>query len=283
MSKNYVYHIPDPYDKEDTNLGYIGVSTNLQKRFDEHSISKYTIGNAIRNNNLSFEDVVVINIFENDVDKLAYKEENKMRPSPFIGWNIAAGGNGGWSHVDPSHPGDKNGMYNSGMLPIIDTDGNQYSIDKNKYDPDLHTPIMSKNGEVNVKDRGGTKRISKEGFKNGDYESINKNKVVCKRISTGEMMSVDKETFESDPDLVGSTKGTSNKSMTYLIFDSDSKMRYIVEGKLRDFLKANNLPPSMSETPLYRKIGSNKSRLEKLGFYPTYKGWYLTKRKDKNG
>ncbi|MCD6435792.1 MAG: hypothetical protein J7L15_05340 [Clostridiales bacterium] len=94
---NKVYHIPDPIDPQDIDLGYVGVSTDVKRRFKVHCDSTYTVGIAVREHGIVFEDVVIIEDFKDDVDKKAYDLERELRPTKNIGWNIAPGGDGGYN------------------------------------------------------------------------------------------------------------------------------------------------------------------------------------------
>lgn len=80
----------EPYDK-----CYIGVTNNPEKRWKSHIKSKYTIGKYIRDNNLNFDDNMII-LFYGSSDT-CYNKERIYRPNPNMGLNEAIGGNGGYS------------------------------------------------------------------------------------------------------------------------------------------------------------------------------------------
>jgi len=86
----YVYHISD---SDNLSLGYIGVTKNLQHRWNMHLKSDYTVGNTIREKNWTFEKNMKI-IFCGD-EKQCYDLEIFLRPEPYIGLNESAGGCGG--------------------------------------------------------------------------------------------------------------------------------------------------------------------------------------------
>lgn len=74
---------------------YIGVTNNLSLRWKGHEGSIYTIGHFIRDNNLSFEENMIV-IFESDA-KTCFRLENELRPLSNMGLNEAAGGKGGYT------------------------------------------------------------------------------------------------------------------------------------------------------------------------------------------
>jgi|TARA_R110000823_G_scaffold29167_2_gene84785 hypothetical protein len=92
----YVYaiglkkHLKEPYSN-----CYIGVTNDLERRWKAHTKSKYTVGNFIHENALTFEDNFVI-VYNGD-DKECYEMEEKYRPYPLMGLNEAVGGSGGYT------------------------------------------------------------------------------------------------------------------------------------------------------------------------------------------
>jgi len=92
----YVYAIGlKKYIKEPYLSCYIGVTKDLEKRWNSHTKSKYTVGKFIRENALTFEDNMVI-LYKGD-DRECYKMEEKYRPYPLMGLNEAQGGSGGYT------------------------------------------------------------------------------------------------------------------------------------------------------------------------------------------
>ena len=90
----YVYAICLSTDLKDPWLGcYVGVTKDLKKRWLLHTKSKYTVGNFIRSNLLTFEQNVII-IASGSEDE-CFEIEESLRPLPFIGLNEAPGGRGG--------------------------------------------------------------------------------------------------------------------------------------------------------------------------------------------
>lgn len=79
-----------PYEK-----CYIGVTSNLTRRWKKHTQSSYTIGKYIRQHKLNQQDNFIV-IFEGTEDECFLVEEI-YRPSPNIGLNEASGGKGGYT------------------------------------------------------------------------------------------------------------------------------------------------------------------------------------------
>lgn len=84
----------EPYDK-----CYIGVTIDLQKRWDFHSKSKYTVGRYIRENALTFEKNMII--LHEGSESECFELEEKFRPSPLMGLNESSGGCGGFTSYTP--------------------------------------------------------------------------------------------------------------------------------------------------------------------------------------
>ena len=85
----YIYWIKT---KDQTNIlseGYVGFSSNPERRLLEHKVSNTVVGNAIRKYENDIE-LVVLYEFNNEIEAL--KKEKELRPKKRIGWNIAIGG-----------------------------------------------------------------------------------------------------------------------------------------------------------------------------------------------
>jgi len=98
-NKYYVYHIPHPMHKYDLNKGYIGVTTNVVTRFNQHAKSDFIVGRSIRKYDISIEEVEIL--YETEIAQEAYEKEFHYRSNVKIGWNITEGGKGyieGHSH-----------------------------------------------------------------------------------------------------------------------------------------------------------------------------------------
>ena len=78
-----------PYDN-----CYIGVTNDIDLRWNYHSKSKYRVGNTIRKHGLTLEENFVVLHSAVDDDE-CFLLENALRPEPNMGLNLAAGGCGG--------------------------------------------------------------------------------------------------------------------------------------------------------------------------------------------
>lgn len=74
---------------------YVGVTNNPPRRWSGHCRSPYTVGEAIRQNQWTFDKNFKI-LFVGDQDECFMKEE-ELRPFPFMGLNEAPGGRGGYT------------------------------------------------------------------------------------------------------------------------------------------------------------------------------------------
>lgn len=90
----YVYHIGLKGMSVDE--GYVGVSKDPYKRFNQHAKSKMYVGKAIR----KYGSRVKMTILKQTSLKYALFTESQLRPSDNIGWNLAAGGG-----MPPNHKG----------------------------------------------------------------------------------------------------------------------------------------------------------------------------------
>ena len=81
--------------------GYVGVSSNIEKRLMSHKKSKHRVGKAIR----KYNDIVCGILCENLSEKEALTIERSYRPEENIGWNHAKGG----GKPPPCKPGIKRG------------------------------------------------------------------------------------------------------------------------------------------------------------------------------
>jgi hypothetical protein len=77
-----------PYD-----CCYVGVTNNLDKRWSRHKYSKYTVGQFIREKNLTLDENMIV-LYEGDEEE-CFDLEAAYRPLPYIGLNEASGGRGG--------------------------------------------------------------------------------------------------------------------------------------------------------------------------------------------
>ncbi len=83
----YVYWIKSDNHKDILTEGYVGITTNPPKRFNEHKNSKRKVGNAIRKHSINSYEIV----FEGTEEECLAKEI-ELRPIDGLGWNITKGG-----------------------------------------------------------------------------------------------------------------------------------------------------------------------------------------------
>lgn len=84
---------------------YIGVTHRIEKRWTEHSKSKFTVGNYIRKHSLTFEENMIILFFGSSQE--CYSKEIEYRPYPFMGLNESIGGVGGYKIPHTQETKDK--------------------------------------------------------------------------------------------------------------------------------------------------------------------------------
>lgn len=89
------------YEISHNNKSYIGVSIDPKRRFNEHMIAEHSlIGRAIRKYDLKIDSMSII--FTGAVNE-CFDKETELRPEPNMGYNLAAGGNGGETRRGFSH------------------------------------------------------------------------------------------------------------------------------------------------------------------------------------
>lgn len=93
----YVYAIGAKDDLAENNFdfAYIGVSVDPERRWNQHMVSKYTVGTVLRAMDWKFNDNLII-LFEGTEDE-CFEIENMLRPKDCIGLNISVGGHGGYT------------------------------------------------------------------------------------------------------------------------------------------------------------------------------------------
>lgn len=80
----------EPFD-----MCYIGVTNKLENRWKAHTKSKYTVGQYIKTNKLSFHENMIV-LFIGTAEE-CFEKEHKFRPISGMGLNEAAGGLGGYT------------------------------------------------------------------------------------------------------------------------------------------------------------------------------------------
>jgi group I intron endonuclease len=102
-NNNYTLYWIRTKNHEDIRLdGYVGISNNPNRRFDEHKKKNgknYILYNAL---NKHSGDIIFEVVYENLTIERAKDIEKEFRPRQRIGWNIAVGGS-----VPPSNAGTK--------------------------------------------------------------------------------------------------------------------------------------------------------------------------------
>lgn len=78
----------EPYDN-----CYIGVTNDTFRRWKAHSCSRFTVGRYIRDNDLVFENNMII-LHQGD-EEVCFEMEEFFRPVQYMGLNEASGGHGG--------------------------------------------------------------------------------------------------------------------------------------------------------------------------------------------
>jgi group I intron endonuclease len=101
----YVYWVHLKEHADMFSEGYIGISTNVSRRFKEHlrycnSGGQYPICHAIRKHGK--ENLIVTTIL-NASRSYCKDIENKLRPSKRIGWNLIEGGSDAPTHTGMKH------------------------------------------------------------------------------------------------------------------------------------------------------------------------------------
>lgn len=86
--------------------GYVGITSNKDKRITAHVYSESHVGNALR----KYPDIEIVTVFEGTVNE-CLAAEILFRPGDAIGWNIVAGGG-----IPPSFKGIKRPIQFSVML-----------------------------------------------------------------------------------------------------------------------------------------------------------------------
>ena len=174
MSLYYVYWIRLSEYVNPFTEGYIGLTKNVKSRWRYHRRSKYIVGDMIRENksNIHYDIITSVSTLEEAKDI-----ENKYRPAPYIGWNIAKGGAGGYTRHFQER--DKKSIekliqyYDNGGREIRAT--TQKEIWKNR-NPDDKCKINSMISQTLLSKTDEEKRITKEKRKQ-TFE--NKQNVIC--------------------------------------------------------------------------------------------------------
>lgn len=111
MKKMYLYHICREGDVGSLSQGYIGISTNVERRWKEHKAGR--TNKHLKNALDKYDDVQFMIITEGNKDEILRMEE-WLRPEENMGWNIAKGGG-----VPPNHTGEGHPYFGKQRDPLI--------------------------------------------------------------------------------------------------------------------------------------------------------------------
>lgn len=89
MTEAFVYWIHTPNHNDITTEGYIGVSRNPARRFEEHK--NWSQNPILSNAFTKYRDITHTILLKGSED-YCYEMEAKLRPTDHIGWNIMDGG-----------------------------------------------------------------------------------------------------------------------------------------------------------------------------------------------
>ena len=111
----FLYHIKRPEMGLDE--GYIGITTNTTRRFEEHLREKRMGRNRHLLNALRKYDDIEFVILEEGEDDYIRNREYELRPNPDMGWNHAVGGshNGGCTWKGKKRPEHSEAMKKKGF------------------------------------------------------------------------------------------------------------------------------------------------------------------------
>lgn len=113
----YLYHIKR--SGMSTEEGYIGITTNTTRRFEQHLREKRVGRNLHVYNALRKYDDIEMVILEEGEDEYIRQREYALRPFPDMGWNHAVGGshNGGCTWKGKKRPEHAEAMKVKGFQP----------------------------------------------------------------------------------------------------------------------------------------------------------------------
>lgn len=101
MSECYVYWLRRPHENNVKTEGYIGITTNVSRRYKQHC--KNTINPKLRNIFEKDGDIIQTHIIFSGNKEDCLIIEQQLRPANEIGWNLVKG-----SGAPPSQLGRKN-------------------------------------------------------------------------------------------------------------------------------------------------------------------------------
>lgn len=106
---NTLYWVHLPSHTDVTSQGYIGVTSNVVKRFIAHKHSARAskddcpvLARAIR----KYNDALIYTVLVKGTKEYCYLLENLLRPQRYVGWNVAKGGENSSGHTGHKHSSD---------------------------------------------------------------------------------------------------------------------------------------------------------------------------------
>ena len=97
MEKCSLYHICREADVGNLEVGYIGITNNLQRRWRDHREGHSKCAHV--NHAIQKYDDIVYSVIEEGSREDMLELESTLRPEERIGWNIAPGGKSGYTGV----------------------------------------------------------------------------------------------------------------------------------------------------------------------------------------
>lgn len=273
---------------KDLNDGYLGSGKYLKRAISKYGKDKFV------------KEIIFMAFTEEDMN---FVERHYFVDSDWLSgatYNIKIGGEGGGNSklvatidhglVDIEEFWENKEMYTpvaKNKIPVKDKNGKTFSVSRTDERLKMKEliPCLHLNGTINcINDNGDIIKVNKDEYDPTIHLHLSLNKVTVKD-KNGKTFSVSRD----DPryisgELVGVTKGQSYVNSVYDIFDNEQNLVYTCVNKnFQQFLKEHGLPSVLHKSslaggsPIYQRLGSNKSRLEQQGMLK-YVGWYCKRR-----
>lgn len=271
---------------------YVGYhkTTNID---DGYMGSGRAIKEAIENEGIDNFAKEIISYFDDECEMK--QAEKNMVNKEFVGrgdtYNLKVGGHGGFrtgfvttsrnkSVSSERFYSEKLRGVQYGKCPVLLTDGSTTCVGKESI-PEGAVPTFHKHGTVKVLIDGKHAKVSKEEYQTGDYIHPDKGRILVRDKDDNYFRAEIGDERLMSGEVVPATTGQNNNPSEYLIFDSKNKIKFSVKNEnFINFCRRNGLPYGAltkshraEGTPIYKKIGSNKKRMEKNNMFQ-YEGWY---------